>query len=92
VVVTGVGKPEGCKLIRVSAEIAEDTVLSISIHGDFFASPEEGFGRAVKRLAGTALSHLAAAFSEAMATEGIEVFGITGEGLAAVVAKAIEDR
>jgi hypothetical protein len=84
-VVEGVGKPEGCKLIRVRAEIQSGIIRSISICGDFFASPEEGFDRAVQRLSGIALSDVGAAFTAALTAENVEASGITGEGVAAVV-------
>ena len=90
--VNGVGKPAGCKLIRIRAEVTDGIVESISIRGDFFASPEEGFERAEKRLAGTALSEIAARFDALLAEESIEVFGISGAGVAAVLADAIAGR
>ena len=42
------GKPEGCKLLRVSVELSDpagsDSLIGwISVRGDFFAVPEEGF-------------------------------------------------
>ena len=87
-----VGKPPDCKLIRVRAEVADGIVEAITISGDFFASPEEGFERAEKRLIGTPLSEIAATFDALLADEGVEVSGITGAGVAAVLADAIEGK
>jgi lipoate-protein ligase A len=83
--ITGAGKREGSKLIRVSAEIVDGVVARMSIRGDFFASPEEGFDRVVARLAGAPLAELAGAFDALLADEGVEAAGISGAALAAVV-------
>jgi lipoic acid synthetase len=84
----GVGRPEGCKLIRVSADIADGIIHSISIRGDFFASPVEGFERAEARLAGVPAAEAGSAFDRFLAEEGVEAFGIHGAGLAVVLAQA----
>ncbi len=86
----GIGKPAGCKLLRVDADIDDGVVARVDIRGDFFATPEEGFERAEERLAGTRLESLAARFDELLAEEGVEPFGITGSGLAEVVKGAID--
>jgi lipoic acid synthetase len=84
----GVGRPEGCKLIRVSADAADGIIRSISIRGDFFASPVEGFERAEARLSGVPLSEAGIAFDRLLAEEGVEASGIHGAGLAEVLANA----
>jgi lipoate-protein ligase A len=81
----GAGKPEGCKLIRFSADIEGGVLKRIRIRGDFFASPEEGFDRLEERLAGVPLAELASAFDALLMDEGIEASGITGAALASVV-------
>jgi hypothetical protein len=86
-----VGKPAGCKLIRVRAEITDGIVESISIRGDFFASPEEGFDRAEKRLSGAPLAKIAAMFDALLSDEHVEVFGISGAGIAEVLSEAIAE-
>lgn len=88
--VEGLGKPGDCKLIRLNAELEGGIITSIRIRGDFFASPEEGFERVERGLAGTPAAELAAAFDALLDREGIEAFGITGAGLAAVFAAALE--
>ena len=87
------GKPEGCKLLRLSAVLDDGeapVIRSIRIRGDFFASPEEGFDTVETQLAGTRLRDLAAVFDRLLADEGVEVSGITGAGVAAVLRGALE--
>lgn len=87
--VSSVSKPEGCKLLRVDADIVDSVVITLSIRGDFFAVPEEGFERMERRLAGTRVEDIARRFDELAAEEGVEPYGITGEGLAFAVGAAI---
>jgi hypothetical protein len=87
--IEGVGKPEGAKLIRISAEIDDGIIRAISIRGDFFASPEEGFERAEARLSGIPLAKAAAAFDIFLSEEKVEAFGISGAALAEVLAAAV---
>ncbi len=86
--VRGLGKPAGCKLIRLSAELVDGVIQSIAINGDFFAIPEEGFERVEAALAGTAVADLEERFQQELAREGVEVFGITGTGLAEILSQA----
>jgi hypothetical protein len=86
------GKPPGEKLIRLRAELEGDRVRTIRIRGDFFASPEEGFDRLEGRLAGTALVDLAASFDALLREEGVEAFGISGAGVASVLASALSEK
>jgi hypothetical protein len=83
------GKPPGCKLIRFGADLEGGIIRTISIRGDFLASPEEGFDRAERRLRGTALGDLEAAFDRLLAEEGVETLGINGAGLAQVFREAL---
>jgi hypothetical protein len=85
----GLGKPEGCKLIRFTAEVEQGRIRAISIRGDFFASPEERFDRVEQGLSGTAVVDLARNFDALMRRESIEAFGINGVGLAGVVYSAL---
>jgi lipoate-protein ligase A len=87
-IVRGSSKPAGCKLLRIEADIDEGLIRSIMVRGDFFAVPEEGFERIEARLAGTAAGSLASRFEELVREEGVEVLGISGEGLAAALAEA----
>jgi hypothetical protein len=87
--IEGIGKPRGCKLIRISAEVEQGRLKAVLIRGDFFASPEEGFERAEARLRGIALGELGPAFDRLLAEEGVEAQGINGEGLAEVFHAAL---
>jgi hypothetical protein len=86
--IEGMGKPPGCKLIRVSAGVEDGIIRFISIRGDFFASPEEGFERAEARLRGVPAAEAGAAFDVFLKEEHVEAFGINGAGLGEVLAGA----
>jgi len=90
-----IGKPQGCKLLRISVDLAEpldekSSILSISLCGDFFASPEEVFEMAEKKLAGTNLIDLPARFDFLLETMRIQAIGITGEGIRETIMRAID--
>jgi hypothetical protein len=86
------GKPEGSKLIRLSAGIEGDRITGLQIRGDFFASPYEGFERVEACLAGVSVTELAAAFDALLVREGVETYGISGAALAAVLDEALNSR
>lgn len=96
--VRATGKPEGCKLLRIDAELAEApaatardlAIVSISVSGDFFAVPEEGFETLEARLAGARLADLAARFDALLLELGVQAVGITGAGVAATLQGAID--
>jgi hypothetical protein len=83
------GKPEGCKLIRISADIEDGMITAFSIRGDFFATPEEGFERAAARLPGIPAAELETRFDRFLAEEGVSAQGINGKGLAEVFRSAL---
>ena len=83
-----IGRPVGCKLIRLSVEIEEGIIRSLSIRGDFFASPEEGFENAECRMSGVALSEAASVFNALLEKEGVTASGINGEGIAELLQNA----
>jgi hypothetical protein len=83
------GRPPGCKLIRLSAEIKEGVITSISIRGDFFASPEAGFDRAEGRLVGLKADKAASAFDSFLKEEAVEAVGINGAALGELLASAM---
>ncbi len=87
-----IGKPEGCKLLRLTIEIdataglsAMALIQSISIRGDFFAIPEEEFDALERALAGVALGKLGLEFSKLARERGLQCAGISGEGLDEIV-------
>ncbi|MFP3040440.1 hypothetical protein LQZ19_01345 [Treponema primitia] len=83
------GKPKGCKLIRISADLEDGVIQSISIRGDFFASPVEGFDRAEQRLRFVPTGELGSRFEQYLQEEGVEVQGINGDGLEQVLLSAL---
>jgi hypothetical protein len=90
-VVHGVGKPADCKLLRITAEIDGDLIRSISIHGDFFAFPEEAFERVEARLGGTPIDQFEERFTTLMAEEAVEGYGITASGVAEVLSMGVKN-
>jgi len=85
------GRPPGCKLIRLGVDIEEGIIRSLSIRGDFFASPEEGFENAERRMAGITFGDTASAFNAFLKEEGVECFGISGEGIAELLYAALKN-
>jgi len=81
----GMGKPQGCKLIRFTAELVGSVIASIQIRGDFFAVPEEAFEELERALCGTRLENLENRFTELALQLGLELQGINGPGLAELV-------
>ena len=84
------GRPDGCKLIRLSAEINNDIIQSLSIRGDFFASPETAFEIVEQRMKGIKLCEADHVFNALLKEEGVEVFGINGEGISQLLRNAYE--
>jgi len=94
--IEAVGKPAGCKLLRISAELTEPAnddciVRAISIRGDFFAIPEEKFEMAESRLCGTTLGKIGDVFDAEILNLGIQVMGISGQGILATIRGAINE-
>lgn len=87
-ILQGVGKPEGCKLIRFTAEVEDSIIKTIQVRGDFFAIPEESFEELESLLRGTALADLAVRFAELAETLQLELEGISGKGLAELIEAA----
>lgn len=92
--VEAVGKPEGCKLLRISAELRagpESSFIlgSIRIRGDFFFVPEEAFEGIEQRLAGLPLERVASAFDNLAAESGCLCAGINGRGIVETIRKGI---
>jgi hypothetical protein len=83
-------KPPGCKLIRLSADIENGIIQSISIRGDFFADPVEGFDRTEQRLRLIPAEELGFRFERYLKEEGVEAQGIDGKGLEQVLRRGLE--
>ncbi|MDR1211297.1 MAG: hypothetical protein LBK40_03595, partial [Spirochaetaceae bacterium] len=89
---SGLGKPQGCKLIRLSGETEGGVIKSISIRGDFFASPEEEFEKIEQVLPGVRTEDAARVLDAFLERRGIEAFGINGRGFAEVLASALGEK
>jgi hypothetical protein len=89
--VEAAGRPGTCKLIRISAEVEGALIRSMSIRGDFFASPEEGFDRVEERLRDIPVEALGPCFDRLLAEEGVEAQGIDGRGLCQVLRSALTE-
>lgn len=88
--IEAIGKPEGCKLLRISAVIGDPPGLDsqierISVRGDFFAVPEEGFEALEKSLSGTRVRDLAEAFETQASNLGLKTLGISGQALQTLI-------
>lgn len=91
-----IGKPEGCKLLRMTIDVEpplslSSRILFLSIRGDFFAIPEEVFDEIEDALAGTTLGELGKKFDGLVVQKGLECAGITGHGLDEIVQKELHN-
>lgn len=92
-----IGKPEGCKLLRMTLEVEPplsraSRLQRISIRGDFFAVPEEAFEEVERELEGTALAELGTRFDALVLEKGIQCAGIGGAGVAELVQNLLEQK
>lgn len=87
-----IGKPEGCKLIRIHADIDGSLITRISIHGDFFAVPEEAFERLEAKLAPCTLDALEQRFNMLVQQEAVELIGISANAIMQLISDALEGR
>lgn len=98
--INAIGKPAGCKLLRITASYDETaiacsagsvpTIDSISIHGDFFAVPEEAFEELEKELSGSTLDTIAQNFDRLAGEKGIQLVGISGVGVEETLRRAFD--
>lgn len=92
-----IGKPEGCKLLRITLEVEPplsraSPLQRISIRGDFFAVPEEAFEEVEQALEGTSLADLGQRFDALVSEKGIQCAGIQGAGVAELVQNLLEQK
>jgi hypothetical protein len=95
--IEAMGKPEGCKLLRISAVIGDppgrdSQIERISVRGDFFAVPEEAFEVLEKTLSGTKVRDLAEAFETQASTLGLKTLGISGQALQILIEGQLDGR
>lgn len=92
--IEAVWKPEGCKLLRISAEFSgppagPPQLTSIRIRGDFFFVPEESFEKIENGLIGLPLDRLAESFDSLAAGYGCMMAGINGRGIVETIRREI---
>ncbi len=79
------------KLLKLSADIEGGVLKAVSIRGDFFAHPEEGFDRAEASLIGIPASAFRQVFADAIEREGVELFGLSAGAAADVFEEMLHD-
>lgn len=89
-----IGKPEGCKLLRMTLEVepslsTSSRIISLSIRGDFFAIPEEAFDEIQDELRGITIEEFAECFDRLAQEKALEFEGISGEGLMELIQKEL---
>jgi hypothetical protein len=79
VIARRVVKIPGGKLLKLTVEVENGILKSLSLRGDFFAYPEEGFDRAEASLAGIPADRFGDSLREALAREGVELYGVSAD-------------
>jgi lipoate-protein ligase A len=85
-------KVPGGKLVVADVDVADGRLRNVEISGDFFLLPEDTLWRIRDALEGAPMgdeAQLAARVRDASA--GAEMIGITPEGVAIAVLRAVED-
>ena len=84
-------KVPGGKLLRLTVDIEDGVLVSVSLRGDFFAHPEEGFDRAEASLAGIPAARFEPTLREALSREGVELFGLSADDAVAAFDEVYRD-
>ena len=84
-------KVPGGKLLRLSVDIEKGVLVSVSLRGDFFAHPEEGFDRAEAGMSGTPADRFGLTLREALAREGVQLFGLSADDAVAAFQEVYRD-
>jgi lipoate---protein ligase len=82
--------PQG-KLVVVDCEVADGRIRNVELSGDFFLHPDEALGAMRRAIEGLPVDTGAAELAERVraATVGAELLGITPEGVAVAVRRAL---
>jgi lipoate-protein ligase A len=90
--VHGEYKIPGGKLVVIDLEIAEGRLCNVELSGDFFLEPEEALSWMTAAIEGLPSASDEAAIAERVraAAVGAELLGITPEGVAVAVRRAVE--
>jgi hypothetical protein len=91
VTVQRVFKSPGTKLLRLTVDLEAGVVRSLSMRGDFFAHPEEGFDRVEASLAGVPVGAFEATFRSALEREGVSLYGLDPADVARLIEEAAHD-
>lgn len=85
-------KVPGGKLVVVDLDVRDGRLCDIELSGDFFLEPDEALGRMAAAVAGLPADADEASIAQAVrgAAEGAELIGITPEGVAVAVRRAVE--
>ncbi len=88
-------KPKGCKLLRVHAQVSDpptlsSKILSLTVNGDFFAIPEEGFEKIETDLRGFVIDSVGEAFDKMATEERLSLAGISGSAIQEALVAGIE--
>ena len=84
-----IGKPTGGKLLRMNLEWEHGLIRGISIRGDFFAHPEDGFDESEAALIGTPVEHVGQTFAKEITARGVTLFGLSPEDVGIAVASIL---
>jgi hypothetical protein len=85
-----VEKIPGGKLLKLELDYDCGIISSLSIRGDFFAHPEDGFDRVEESLRDITLDDLEAAMTTALECEGVTLYGISSGDVAQAARRIID--
>ena len=80
-------KVPGGKLLRIDADIVENAIRDIKIHGDFFMHPEEGIEKIEDALKGERIEEAEKILNKC--TKHLEMIGLSNHDLLIVLDKFI---
>lgn len=76
-------------MLRLDLEWHDTLVTGISIRGDFFAHPEEGFDEAESTLVGQPVASIGASLQRELARRGVTLFGLSAGDVAGAAASIV---
>ncbi|MEM0230799.1 MAG: hypothetical protein QXW00_03145 [Candidatus Woesearchaeota archaeon] len=82
-------KERGGKLLRASALILKEKIISIRLSGDFFIYPEEAIFRIEQALQGSSIKDVSKILTRHLKRNRIKIIGFTPEGLQTALESAV---
>lgn len=82
-------KVPGGKLVRVSVEFEDETILKVTITGDFFMHPENALEAIEESLKGVKLSDAQAVIQAVVDEQNVELLGLTPADIANTIKEAV---